>query len=191
MKKINSFIKRSVMPSAFLFLLAGCSTPPLYSQLEWDDALERDIPAMGKLNWIAVVDAAYPRPTGGGEVVFVTEKKHISVLETVVDAIHDSKHLGAQIITDLELEHIPDRDAPGIDKFRRELNDLVSGWPAAINPAKENMEMFAEAAKENDVLILKTDMEIPYTAVYFKLDCKYWDENREKRLRNAIMNASN
>jgi len=37
------------------------------------------------------------------------------------------------------------------------------------------------------VLVIKTDMTIPYTSVFFELDCGYWDSDAEKRLREGML----
>jgi hypothetical protein len=36
-------------------------------------------------------------------------------------------------------------------------------------------------------LIVKTDMTIPYTSVFFELDCGYWNAEAEQRLRQAML----
>jgi len=33
---------------------------------------------------------------------------------------------------------------------------------------------------------LKTNMTIPYTSVFFELDCGYWHPGAEERLREAM-----
>jgi hypothetical protein len=35
-------------------------------------------------------------------------------------------------------------------------------------------------------VILKTDMQIPYTTVFFELDCNYWAAGQEEKLRKRI-----
>ena len=42
------------------------------------------------------------------------------------------------------------------------------------------------AAQTFSILILKTTMTIPYTSVFFQLDCAYWDAASETRLRAAM-----
>jgi len=37
-----------------------------------------------------------------------------------------------------------------------------------------------------NVLILKTDMTLPYTSVFIELECGYWSEAAEKKPRAAI-----
>jgi len=36
------------------------------------------------------------------------------------------------------------------------------------------------------ILIIKTKMTIPYTTVFFELDCGYWNAAAEDRLRQAM-----
>jgi hypothetical protein len=36
------------------------------------------------------------------------------------------------------------------------------------------------------ILIVKTDMIIPYTSVFFELDCGYWNAEAEGRLRGSM-----
>jgi hypothetical protein len=46
-----------------------------------------------------------------------------------------------------------------------------------------------EAGKLFHILVLKTNMTIPYTSVFIRLDCKYLSADAEKRLR-AMMAAA-
>ena len=39
-----------------------------------------------------------------------------------------------------------------------------------------------------DVLIIKTDLAIPYTSVFFQLECGYWNTESETQLRNKMNN---
>jgi hypothetical protein len=34
--------------------------------------------------------------------------------------------------------------------------------------------------------VLKTRMTIPYTSVFLRLDCGYWSDEQEKRLREKM-----
>ncbi len=46
-----------------------------------------------------------------------------------------------------------------------------------------------QAAQVFRVLIIKTDLTIPYTTVFFELDCGYWSAEAEQRLRQAIWSS--
>jgi hypothetical protein len=36
------------------------------------------------------------------------------------------------------------------------------------------------------VLILKTNLRLPYTSVFIELDCGYWSPEAERRLRDKM-----
>ena len=46
-----------------------------------------------------------------------------------------------------------------------------------------------EAAELFNILILKTDLAIPYTSVFFRLECGYWDSKSEEDLRSTMENT--
>jgi hypothetical protein len=56
-------------------------------------------------------------------------------------------------------------------------------------PHEELIGKLDEAAKTFRVLILKTNLTLPYTSVFLELDCGYWDAGSEERLRQAIRPA--
>jgi len=43
-----------------------------------------------------------------------------------------------------------------------------------------------EAAKTFRIIILKTDATLPYTSVFIRLDCGYWNDAAEQRLRHKL-----
>jgi hypothetical protein len=43
------------------------------------------------------------------------------------------------------------------------------------------------SAKLFNVLIIKTDLAIPYTSVFFQLECGYWNTEAEKNLRTKLI----
>jgi hypothetical protein len=45
------------------------------------------------------------------------------------------------------------------------------------------------SAEKFHVLILKTNMTLPYTSVFIELDCGYWSAEAEARLRGAMKDA--
>ena len=42
------------------------------------------------------------------------------------------------------------------------------------------------SAKLFNVLIIKTDLAIPYTSVFFQLECGYWNAEAEKNMRQQL-----
>ena len=50
-------------------------------------------------------------------------------------------------------------------------------------------EIIAEldrAGQKFHILLLKTNLTIPYTSVFLQLECGYWNADSEKRLRAAL-----
>jgi len=91
--------------------------------------------------------------------------------------------------TDRELEFVPDKDAPGVAKYRQDLKTRLSGFTADSLPHQALIDQLGETGKSFHILVLKTRMTIPYTSVFLQLDCKYWSAESEARLREAIKSA--
>ena len=53
-------------------------------------------------------------------------------------------------------------------------------------PHEQIIHKLDQSAQVFRILIIKTDMTIPYTSVFFELDCGYWNADAEQRLREAI-----
>ncbi len=101
-------------------------------------------------------------------------------------AITSSTHVRANIYVDKELAFVPEIDAPGIDDYRRDLAAVVSGAQVNRIPHEQIITKLDQSAEIFRILIIKTDMTIPYTSVFFELDCGYWNADAEQRLREAI-----
>jgi hypothetical protein len=43
-----------------------------------------------------------------------------------------------------------------------------------------------EAGNKFKILLFKTNLTLPYTSVFFQLDCGYWDDDAEGRLRERM-----
>ena len=104
----------------------------------------------------------------------------------VLAGITSSAHIRANIYVDKELEFVPEIDAPGIDDYRRDLAAVVRGDQVNRIPHEQIITKLDRSAEIFRVLIIKTDMTIPYTSVFFELDCGYWNADAEQRLREAI-----
>jgi len=46
--------------------------------------------------------------------------------------------------------------------------------------------MLDDAGKTFNIILLKTKLTLPYTSVFFKLECGYWTDEAEKQLRAAM-----
>ena len=188
------FIKWTVL--AVLLLSCSACQPVSESSdsgtesVGWRDRLRQELPALGHRNWIVVADAAYPKQSAPGIETVVTNARQIEVLREVLAAIDDAPHVTAVVMFDQELDHVTEEDAPGVEHYRKALSELLSTSEASVMPHDEIISRLDEGSKLFNVLLLKTDMTIPYTSVFLQLDCGYWDAEKEARLRDSLQKAA-
>ncbi len=84
---------------------------------------------------------------------------------------------------------MPERDAPGVDAYRAQIAKVLQGLTISSQLHENVLADIDGASRNYHVLVLKTTMTIPYTSVFFRLDCKYWSADSEKRMR-ARMSAA-
>ena len=187
MENTVSYIKRCISV-VFLVLIVmglfGCISNA------WQSRFNSALSEYGHRNWIVVVDSAYPKQSAPGIETVVTDKEQLEVLDFVLDAVADADHVQAFVMLDSELDSVIEADAPGVTEYRSELRELLKGKQVKVMPHEEIISELDKAAEMFDILLLKTDMTIPYTSVFLQLDCGYWDGQKEKRLRDTIVNQN-
>lgn len=152
----------------------------------WQSRLAGELPLMGHRNWILVVDSAYPQQVGPGIETIETNADQLEVVRTVLAAVQKSIHVRPIIFTDTELAFIHDKEAPGISDYRTQLNGLLHGYDVHSRLHQSLIDELARDGALYHVLILKTQLAIPYTSVFLHLDCKYWGAESERSLREAM-----
>ena len=157
---------------------------------DWKSRLAEIIPLFGHRNWIVVAVSAYPAQSKPGIETVVSGFEQIPVVEHVMDAIISSGHIRATIYADKELAFVPEADAPGIEDYRRQLVEALHGARIEYLPHEQIIQKLDQSAQVFRILLIKTDMTIPYTSIFFELDCGYWSAEAEQRLREAIAAAN-
>lgn len=152
----------------------------------WKSRLDSVLPEYGHRNWIVVADSAYPKQSSQGIETVFTGKGQLEVLEVVLDAIADAAHVQAIVMLDAELDGVSEADAPGVTDYRSKLKESLKGRQVKIMPHEDIIRELDKEAENFNILLLKTNMTIPYTSVFLRLDCGYWNAAKEKRLRDAI-----
>jgi hypothetical protein len=173
----------------FLIALSLLSiTPLLYaaSPTDWKAKVAEAMPLLGHRNWILVVDSAYPLQAAPGIETIETDASQLEVIRHVLGAIDRTIHVRPVISMDAELRFVPEQDAPGVAAYRAEINDLLRGYPIESIAHDRVISNIEEASKHFNILVLKTNMTIPYTSVFIRLDCKYWSADAEKRMRDKM-----
>ncbi len=105
------------------------------------------------------------------------------------DAITASVHVRGKVYVDRELEFVPEQDAPGVEAYRAELKAALKNARVGTIPHEQVIAKLDEAAQMFCVVIIKTALAIPYTSVFFELDCGYWSADAEERLRERMAAA--
>jgi hypothetical protein len=159
---------------------------PVLQAADWKETLKTSLPLLGHRNWIVVADAAYPWQVSPGVQTVPTGATQEEVTKAVLKALAATKHVKPTIYLDQELAYVPEDTAPGISTYREKLAGLLAGAPISRLPHDHIIAKLDGAGKTFQILLLKTNMTIPYTSVFFELECGYWDAASEKRLRELI-----
>jgi hypothetical protein len=156
--------------------------------LDWHTKVANQMPLLGHRNWILVVDSAYPLQTSPGVETIETNQSQVEVVKSVLQTINRSIQVRPVIYMDAELPQIPEADAPGVSAYRAQIASILQGLPITQLLHEQIIGNIDEAGKTFHVLVLKTNMTIPYTSVFIRLDCKYWSADDESRLRGRMAN---
>ncbi len=156
---------------------------------DWKNHLSSIIPLFGHRNWIVVADSAYPAQSRPGIETVVADESQVEVVRFVSEAIEASGHVSAKVYVDRELEFVRETDAPGVDLYRQQLEVALEGAQVESIPHWQVITKLDETAQMFRVLIIKTPMTIPYSSVFFELDCGYWNADAEERLRERMAAA--
>jgi hypothetical protein len=155
----------------------------------WEERLDRLLPLLGHRNWIVVADSAYPAQSNPGIETISTGEVHLRLLGKVLNAIAAQNHVRAEVYLDAELAHVSEEDAPGVSELRGEFNRLLGSRVHTLEH-EQIIARLDESARLFNIVILKSTGVIPYTSVFFELDCGYWNQDPEKRLRNSLRGAA-
>jgi hypothetical protein len=156
----------------------------------WQNLLKDRLQLFGHRNWLAIVDSAYPAQSRIGLETIVVDEEQIMVLAKTFEIFDEYKHIRPTIYTDTELMFVPEEDAPGISSYRKQLSALLSGHDVRDLLHEQIMSRLDGIGEVFQVLLIKTKMRIPYTSVFFELECGYWNAQAEDRL-HAAMRARN
>ena len=179
-----------------LFLLAvAClgadrKAADLEANQNWQQIVAERLPLYGHRNWIVIADSAYPAQSRAGIETVVSGAEQMDVLQKVLSALSASHHVRPIIYTDKELRFVPESDAPGVENYRKQLNTLLKGAPMQSLPHEEIISKLDQAGQTFRVLIIKTNLTIPYTTIFLQLDCAYWSAEQEGKLRAAMAAGS-
>jgi hypothetical protein len=155
----------------------------------WEEFLRRQLPNYGHRNWIVVADSAYPAQSKPGIETVVSGAGQLEVARKVLEAINASRHVRANVYLDQELEFVAEADAPGVTRYRSQLGQILKGANTTPMLHEQIIAKLDQVSQVFRVLIIKTDLAIPYTTVFFELSCAYWPAGAEAKMRKAMAGA--
>jgi D-ribose pyranose/furanose isomerase RbsD len=173
------------------FVLAACEPPEKEEHegslaLNWEQRLAQELPALGHRNWVVVADSAFPLQISPGMEVIVSGEDHFVVLEKVLKAIDNSRHIRPRIYLDKELAFVAEDLAPGIDACRARIDGLLDGRDVAPILHEDLIARLDQVGKTFRILMIKTNLVLPYTSVFMELDCGYWTPESEAKMREKM-----
>jgi len=154
--------------------------------MTWEQRLAQELPALGHRNWIVVADSAFPLQISPGIEVLVSGQDHFTVLEKVFAAVDASRHIRPRIYLDKELTYVTEDLAPGIDACRQKLEEKLKWREVSSVLHEELIARLDRVARTFRILMIKTDLTLPYTSVFMELDCGYWKPEAEAKMRERM-----
>jgi hypothetical protein len=177
-------LMRTVIAALILLTASAavCATPPA-PPAPWKAKVAAAMPLLGHRNWILIVDSAYPLQSSPGVETVDTNSGMFDVVNYILKTVNSSAHVRPDIYMDAELPFVPDRDAPGASAYRAKIAEVLRGYTVESILHDKIIANIGETGSQFRVLVLKTNLAIPYTSVFIRLDCKYWSADAEKRMR--------
>lgn len=178
-----------------MIVILSCSKPVQKQQnnvaksevQDWKLEVEKTLKLFGHRNWIVIADGAYPQQSNQAIKTITIEANQLEAVEFVNQLIEKAKHVNANIFVDKEMAFVPEKEAKGIETYRIKLNEVLEGKPVKTMLHEDIIQELDASAKLFNVLIIKTDLAIPYTSVFFQLECGYWNVEAEKNLRTNLL----
>lgn len=186
MKKSTS----GILVLSLAFAVCGISRArgekPVSEAANWRTKVDQLLPLVGHRNWILIVDSAYPLQISPGIETFETGQALPEVTRYVLNALSHSIHVRPDVYMDAELPFVTDADAPGVSRYRSQIKTVLGDRKVTPLLHAQLLQNISEAGRNYKILVLKTNETIPYSSVFLRLDCKYWSDAAEARLREAM-----
>jgi len=157
--------------------------------ITWEQKLVQELPALGHRNWIVVADSAFPLQVSPGIEVIVSGEDHFAVLEKALKAVDASKHLRPRVYLDKELTFVTEDLAPGIEACREKLKEMLKGRETVPLLHANLIARLNMVGRTFRILMIKTNLALPYTSVFMELDCGYWPSESEAKMREQMKNV--
>lgn len=154
--------------------------------ISWKSELEQTLKLFGHRNWVVIADAAYPQQSNPAIETITIDASQLDAVEFVSQLIKNSSHVDANIYLDKELAFVSEKNAKGIEAYRAALDQILTGRNVTTMLHEDIIRELDASSELFNVLIIKTNLALPYTSVFFQLECGYWNAEAEDSLRKEM-----
>lgn len=169
---------------AAIFLSTGCVV--MRPENAWQAAVDRQAGQLGYRNWIVIAEASFPAHSRPGVRQVAAPVEIPEAVDYVLHALEQTENVRPQVYLTRELRSVENDFAPGIDDFRKRLQDSLHGHEATELDQQSLLTLLEDANRSFDVLVIRTQSALPYSSVFLELQPGYWDAESEARLRQRI-----
>jgi len=189
MRRIPLFLALLLaVPALYAAHPAATSAAPA-AQAAWKPRLSTELPLLGHRNWILIVDSAYPLQSSPGVETIDTGSSQLDVVRYVLNVVNHSIHVRPDVFMDAELPFVPDNDAPGASAYRTAIAAVLKGYAVQSVLHDKIISTIGQTGSQFHVLVLKSTMTVPYSSVFIRLNCRYWGDDAEQRMRAKMAAA--
>ncbi len=152
----------------------------------WRGAVDSQAAQLGYRNWIVIAEASFPAHNRPGVRQVSAPVEIPEALDYVLQALEQTENVRPQVYLTREVRAVENDFAPGIDEFRKRIQNALHGHEATELDQQSLLTLLEDANRSFDVLVIRTQSALPYTSVFLELQPGYWDEASETRLRERI-----
>lgn len=152
----------------------------------WQAAVDRQAGQLGYRNWIVIAEASFPAHNRPGVRQIAAPVEIPEAVDYVLHALEQTENVRPQVYLTRELRSVENDFAPGIDDFRKRIQDSLHGHEATELDQQSLLTLLEDANRSFDVLVIRTQSALPYSSVFLELQPGYWDAESEARLRQRI-----
>jgi hypothetical protein len=172
-----------------LLLVEGCGSSGERPPPVWGGLVSREIDALGIQNWIIIAESSFPVVSRRGVRTVIVDAEIPELVDFVVNYLERSENVTPSFNTARELPFVSNDRAPGIDQFRKDLDEALHGHKVRELDYRSLSLLAHSDASKFAVLVLKSKTALPYSSVFIELDSGFWDRDLEDELRENIRNA--
>lgn len=152
----------------------------------WKREITHEVKILGAKNWIVVGEPSFAALSGPATKTIITDQPLDKVLLYVLETLEETAHTEPRLKIPLEFYYVEDDYAPGVKNLRAKLSRILTGREPLEVQNNSLQQMLLTAAKDYNVLIIKTTTATPFADVYIELDAGYWNSDSQTHLRHVL-----